>query len=159
MARVIGFRAEAKQVHWAVVEGTSDAPILVAHQKEAAPTSEREEPRSLAWYRARIRDVLELYKPETAAVRFPESTAKGANKDGAKRRLRIEGILLEASQSWGCNASGTLLQAISSRLEVKSAKPLLENDDFRGVDWSAVSKEAREAILAAVAALPLGGFT
>lgn len=45
------------------------------------------------------------------------------------------------------------LKTISSKLGSQSAKKYLESDDLRGLDWSGVPKNSREAILVAAAAL------
>ena len=98
MGRALGFRAEARQVYWAVVDGTRRSPILVGHDKFAAPVGLEEAP-ALSWYNDRAKLILETYKPSTVGVRFPEPVARGSNKEGAKRRLRIEGVLLRLIDS------------------------------------------------------------
>jgi hypothetical protein len=153
MERALGLRAEARQVHWAVVEGTRPEPILVAHDKAAAPVDADEAP-SLSWYRNRILYILDKYQPSAAGVRFPEPFAQGRTKEGTKRRLRIEGVLLEAIDSRGLRLTTGALATISAKLGTKQAKKYIDSGELRGLDLSDVSPLAREAILIAVAALP-----
>jgi len=44
MVRAIGFRAEPKRIHWAVVEGARRSPLLIAHDDAAAPVNLDEAP-------------------------------------------------------------------------------------------------------------------
>jgi hypothetical protein len=150
--RALGFRAEARQVYWAVVEGTRRAPILVDHGKFAAPVDLDEAP-SLSWYSSRVRHIVETHRPGVVAVRFPESIALGSNKESARRRLRIEGVLLQTGDSCGLQVMTGALAAISGKLG-SQAKKYVDADEFRGIDLSAIPAPAREAILVAVAALP-----
>ena len=47
MPKILGFRADAKHVYWAVVEGDQDTPVVVAKDKASAPVDLDE-----AWRRA-----------------------------------------------------------------------------------------------------------
>jgi hypothetical protein len=152
MKRALGFRAEAKQVHWAIVEGTQRAPILVAHDKAAAPINLDEAP-ALTWYGTRVRHIVETYKPYMASIRSVEPIARGSNKEGARRRLRIEGVLLQTIDSCGLQVTIGALAMISGRLG-SQAKKYVASDELRGLDLSQIPNLSREAILVAVAALP-----
>jgi hypothetical protein len=150
--RVLGFRAEANKIHWAVVEGTRRAPILVAHDKAAAPVNLEEAP-ALSWYGSRVRFLVESYKPLAATVRTAESVARGSNREGARRRLRIEGVLLQTIDSCGLKATIGALAMISGKLG-SQAKKYIESGELRGLDLSEIPPSTREAVLVAVAALP-----
>jgi hypothetical protein len=126
---------------------------LIAHDKASAPVNLEEGP-ALSWLRTRARFVIESHKPDAAALRAPESIARGGNTDGARRRLRVEGVLLEAGDSCRLKVTVGALASISSKLGTKSAKAYLEHGEVRGLDISDLPKEAREAILVAVANLP-----
>ena len=88
-------------------------------------------------------------------IRAAESIARGSNKDGPRRRLRIEGVLLHTSDSCGLSISIGALATISGRLGSK-AKKYVESGEFRGLDLSRIPLASKEAILVAVAALPQG---
>jgi len=150
--RALGFRTDGKQLHWAIVEGTHDAPILVAHDKAAAPVSLDEAP-ALTWYGTRVRHIFQTYKPSIAMVRSVEPTARGSNKEGARRRLRIEGVLLQTTDSCGIKATIGALATISGKLG-SQAKKYVDSGELRGLDLSKVPLLSREAVLVAVAALP-----
>ena len=78
MNRSIGFRAEPKQIHWAVVEGTRRVPIVVAYDIAAAPVNLNEAP-ALSCYTTRVKLIVEKYKPAVAMIRTAESVARGSN--------------------------------------------------------------------------------
>jgi hypothetical protein len=88
-----------------------------------------------------------------AMVRSVEPTARGSNKEGARRRLRIEGVLLHTIDSCGIKATIGALATISGKLG-SQAKKYVENGELRGLDLSKVPALSREAVLVAVAALP-----
>lgn len=151
MSRALGFRAESGRIHWAVVDGTPEAPILFANDSAAAPVN-LDEAAALSWYSDRVKLVVKTYKPGAAAIRTAEPISK-ANNTGARRRLRIEGVLLQTLDS--CNLKVTLgaLATISGKLGTQ-AKRYIESGEFRGLDLSKMQPPRREAILVAVAALP-----
>jgi len=153
MKRALGLRAEAQQIHWAVVEGTKFSPILVAHDKAAAPVTLTDGP-ALSWYRKRLQLVVQAHSPQAAAVRSAEQIARGGNREGSRRRLRIEGVLLQTIDELGIPVGLGGLAAISSRLGSHRAKRYIESGDFRGLDLTNLTSIAREAVLVAVAALP-----
>jgi hypothetical protein len=151
--RALGLRAAASEVYWAVVEGTNSTPILVAHEKIAAPVDLDEAP-ALSWYHERVRHVIEAYRPGKAGVRAAEPVARGSNKEGAKRRLRIEGVLLQAIDSCGLKVTTGALATISAKLGTRNVKKYIDAGKLRGLDLAKVPPLTREAVLVAVAALP-----
>jgi hypothetical protein len=74
--RTLGFRAEAKQIHWAVVEGTRENPILVDHGIAAAPVDLTDAP-ALSWYSSRVKHIIQTYQPSMGMIRTAESIARG----------------------------------------------------------------------------------
>jgi hypothetical protein len=152
MNRALGFRAEPKQIHWAIVEGARRAPIVIAYDSAAAPVNLDEAP-ALSWYTSRVKLIVEQYRPVVAMIRTAESVARGNNKDGPKRRLRLEGVLLQTIDSCGLKVSIGALATISGRLG-GHAKKYIDSGEFRGLDLSKIPLPAKEAILVAVAALP-----
>ena len=153
MGRALGLRAEAQQVHWAVVEGTQQTPILVDRGKAAAP-ADVDEAAALSALRDRILLVIRAQKPECAIVRAPEHRPRGGNSDGDRRRLRLEGVLLQAADS-ACIKTATWAHAtISARLGSTTSKAYVESGLVRGIDVSRFPLPAKEAVLVAVAGLP-----
>ncbi len=152
MERALGFRAEAHKVYWAVVEGTREAPILVANDSAAAPVNLDEAP-ALSWYRSRVKLIVETYKPSMAMIRSAEPSARGSRKEGPRLRLRIEGVLLQTVDSCGLKATIGALATISGKLGTQ-AKGYIESGELRGLDISKFPSYAKEAVLVAVAALP-----
>ena len=154
MKRAIGFRVEPTLVHWALVEGTPEAPILVAVDKIAAPATYDDESRALTFYRERILLLLSQHSPDRVAVRYAETFGRRAAGAKDNQRCRIEGVLIEASSSRGLKVVTGALASISKNLGTTGAKRYLEANDLRGLDWSKYpAKNVREAILVAASAL------
>jgi hypothetical protein len=151
--RAIGFRVEPSLVHWAVVEGTSEAPILVAADKLTSPAT-FDEPQALTFYRERVSLLLAQHLPDVVAVRYAETFGRQSVRESDFRRCRIEGVILEASDSKGLKIMTGALASISKNLGTKAAKRYLESSDLRGLDWSRYpAKNIREAILVGASAL------
>lgn len=157
MHRAAGFRAEANQFWWAIVQGTNGAAVLVEQGKAAAPAGS-DEPSGLSALRDRALLLIKTHTPTRAAVRTAEPIAK-VNGDGARRRLRVEGVLLQALHSCGVEVLACGLATVGARLAIGTAKAktYLEGTEVRGIDISKLPTAAREAILVAVAALPPTG--
>jgi hypothetical protein len=153
--RAIGFRVEPKAIHYAVVEGSVDEPIVVSTDKFSAPKTYSEGAK-LVWYRKRILSELEEHEVERVGIRFPEAGSKGAGTSSAMWRLRIEGVTMEAVASMSlpiCAAGG--VQHIRAKLgSSHSPKDYMSGlVELRGIQLSDYRQNIREAILIAVAAL------
>jgi Holliday junction resolvasome RuvABC endonuclease subunit len=93
----LGIRVEAETVLWAVVEGSTRAPVLVADGKIPAPVAEDEAGKLVAQRRA-VLDVIGKYTPTVVFVRFPE-TVFASRGETPRKRSRIEGVIMEAAAS------------------------------------------------------------
>jgi len=151
-SRSLGIRAEPGAFNWAVVDGSQAAPALHAYGTEKAPAA-YSEAESLAWVRRRVLQIIQQYGPTGVAVRYPEPTARGATKDSARARSRVEGVVLEVASSGNLQVVTGTLNTISKNLGSKSAKNYLASDDFRGLDWSKHKANVQEAILVAASIL------
>lgn len=144
---------EPQAVHWGVVEGKKCDPILITHDRMSAPKIYNEA-EALTWYRERVLLLLTEYQPTSAAIRYPEPTARGGGRDSSRIRVRIEGVVLEAINSQGLKKVVTgSLKTISANIGSKAGKKYLSSEDLRGLDWSELHQYRKEAILAATAAL------
>jgi hypothetical protein len=155
MIKAIGFRVEAKTVHYAIVGGTKLVPTLFYHDKMTPPSSYDKECCQLAWYRDRLFNIIVEYQPKLGAIRFPEPCSyASANIDSLLKRARIEGVILEFL--WGQNVEciGAAFKTISSELNCKKAKDCLKHENFRTLDWSEIKNQnRRESILVAITQL------
>jgi hypothetical protein len=150
----LGVRAELAAINWAVVTGTSNQPVLHAYGTETAPTT-YSEAESLAWIRQRTLYIIETYGPGRMGVRYSERNARGANKDSAKSRCRVEGVVLEVGSSRNLNIVAGALNTFAKHSGSISTKEELKSDDLRGLDWAKFKDtKLREAILVAAALLP-----
>ncbi|MBZ5527322.1 MAG: hypothetical protein LAN71_05390 [Acidobacteriia bacterium] len=112
------------------------------------------EAESLAWTRQKVAHIIDTYNPTTVAVRYPERIARGANKDSAKSRCRVEGVLVEVSSTKNKVVVTGALNTFGKHAGSKSPKDDLVSKDLRGLDWSEHKDKAREAILVAASLLP-----
>jgi len=152
MHRVLGVRAVPDGFFWAVVDGETAAPILVGADKSFFPAS-YSEPASLSWCRDRLHHLIDSYKPRCVSVRLPEAFARGASTDSARRRNRVEGVLIEGANAKALKIHLAAMATMSKNLGVKSAKLLLSDKSLRGLEWSGRTDNVKEAIMVAVCAL------
>jgi Holliday junction resolvasome RuvABC endonuclease subunit len=155
MPEVLGVRAEPSAIHWAIVSGTTATPILQASGTETAPRSFREG-EALAWIRQRVVYIIETYSARKVAIRYAERTAKGANKDSAKARCRVEGVVLEAAGSKNLEVVAATMKTFASHSGSDSPKEDLASDHLRQIDWSEYNNKLQEAIYVAFSLLPGG---
>src|SRR4051812_8182603 len=126
--RALGLRAQPKQLHWAVVEGDADQPILVEHDRAKPPVNSGE-PEMLNWYRRRVQFLVDKYSVKVVGVRYQETHGRKGNIDSICSRSRIEGVLVETGFAVGANVfAGTLIQ-LSAHLGTKSAKHYLDDGE------------------------------
>jgi hypothetical protein len=148
----LGLRIEPHRLHWAIVSGSADAPVLEAHDHAIAPVA-YSEARKLAWYRDRVSHIIQQFTPVIAAVRYAEVFGRTRVRESDSVRARIEGVVMEAAISHGLRVLTGALNTIASKLETNTAKKYLEQDDLRGLDWRGLPTNRKEAILVAAAAL------
>lgn len=152
-ARGLGLRADPEGFHWAVVKGSRREPILVAHDYAEAPRTYTEA-QALAWCRARVHEIIDMHKPQQVALRYPEPISRGKG-DAARRRCRVEGVLLEAAACRDLPTHTGALVTMGKRLGMTSsrAKAYLDAEEFRALDWNKLPHGRREAILVGVGVL------
>jgi len=149
----VGFRAECEGINWAIVQGSTAQPVLIAYDYIPAPKVNAE-PARLAYFRERVLAVVRLHEPASAFVRFPEAYGRGnKNITSNDARLRVEGVILEALNASGVRVLTGALRPIAARLGSDEPKAYLSRDDLRGLAFPRKAPNSREAILAAVAAL------
>jgi hypothetical protein len=127
--------------------------VLEASGSETAPET-FSEAESLAWVRQKAAYIIDTYKPEAVAVRYPERVARGFNKDSAKSRCRVEGVLVELSGAKNKIVVTGALNTFGKHLGSRSPKDELSSEELRGLDWSQHKGKVREGILVAVSLLP-----
>jgi hypothetical protein len=150
--RIAGFRAEPDAFNWAIVEGSLEAPVLVAVERVEGPKGYTDS-EMLSHFRTRLLHVIRTHSPVAAGLRTPEPIARGGG-ESAKRRLRVEGVLLAVCGESGLEVTLGALVTINSRLGSKSAKLFLNSDEYRGIDWSKLTTAKRESILIGTSLLP-----
>lgn len=155
--RGIGLRAEKDRVHYAIVEGASASPVLIARDKIAAPLT-FDLPEQLTWYRKRVVTLIEEFDCDSVCIRVAETFLQRkptqATLASMLSRSRIEGVLLEAAGTKKIHVMNGKLQQIAAKLGEKSAKNCIDSEDFRGISLLEIrNKNSKESVLAAVAAI------
>lgn len=148
--RALGFRVEPKMVHWAVVDGTVASPVLVEVDKVSAPKT-FSEAQALSFYRSHVLLLVSQHAPSHAGIRYAEPTAQSSDS----QRMRIEGVVLQALHEKALPIFTGAIKSMAAAMKATEQKPkqYFERDDLRGLDWSEVSHNGREAIFVATAAL------
>lgn len=152
MVVALGIRAEPTALHWAVVEGDPDRPVLRASETVQCPKAFNE-PAVLAWLRKQILALLDEYGIGVVGLRLTEPIARGAARESARRRARMEGVIMEAAESGGRGLVAGALATIGRYMGSEHPKAYLSQDDLRGLEWKGKTPLQREAVLVAVAAL------
>jgi Holliday junction resolvasome RuvABC endonuclease subunit len=152
MAKAIGFRVEPQAMHWAIVEGSREAPVLVESATVPTPKTYTEA-QALSWFRSRARELVLRFEPRSGAIKYIEQIARGANANSSRVRCRIEGVILQLLDEERLSIFTGNYRQVSSQLGSESAKQYLTGNDLRGIDLSKVPGSRRDAILMAVAAL------
>jgi hypothetical protein len=101
----------------------------------------------------RIIQELDKHQPQSAGIRFPEVFGRKGITNSDFRRLRIEGVILEAVAAASISTFGGAMGSISSAIGTASAKAYKEHGEVRGMDWSKCNDYCKEAALAALASM------
>jgi hypothetical protein len=152
MGMALGIRAEPVALHWAVVDGSTEYPVLIACGTVQCPKT-FEEAGALGWLRKQILSLINEYTIAVVGLRTMEPIARGAGQESARRRARMEGVIMESTDSAGTGLFAGALTTIGRQLNSKHPKGDLAQATLRGLDWSRRTPLQREAILVGVAAL------
>lgn len=156
MSKSIGFRVDPTAIHYAVVEGTPEDPVLLDDGRYGAPRT-YDEATALSWYRQRTITLLETHKPDKGAIKFMENVAGPGRvpriTESLRRRHRIEGVVLQLLHETRVSTLAGPFATVAARLGTQSAKAYLDSEELRGIDWRGKPKNVKEAVLAAVAAI------
>lgn len=157
---VMGFRAERDTIQWALVSGTRDQPVLLAHDRLRVPDGLPESD-GLRWFRSELQFLLEQQRPDAIAIRLIEChlttspTPKGYSL--IFKRARIEGILLEVCCPQQENASWRRTITRDDESLGGPARSLFVTPDRQDVNWRQIpSTSQRQAIVIAGTLLPAG---
>ncbi len=152
--KVMGFRAEKDAVHWAVLTGTVQAPVVLAHAK-FEPVPAPSESIWLAELRNGLLNLLEIHAPQriglhliTAHAERP-STAKAFGN--LLRRARAEGIVMEIAQT----VVGKMLVLPDGQYVVnRPSRDCFLTSTGERIQWNSLpSWSCRQSIMAAAALL------
>ena len=96
--RTIGLRCEPNAFTWAVSEGSTEAPVLVAIERVQIPATYTFA-QGANFLRMRLKQRLEEHHVTVAGLRTPEAVPR--TTEALRERLRLEGVLLAACADAG----------------------------------------------------------
>jgi len=153
----LGFRVETKVIRIAVVRRRGQELAY-----EVMPLNlplALEDPQQLTYVRSNLLDVMREAGARFAGIRTGEHVSRGGLKASGRRRIMIEGVLMEliasgSAESYVIGAKATL----ASRLNVthdEIGKLIEGTSSWLGSDgWVDLKSNEREAVLIAAASLP-----
>jgi len=154
--RAIGIRVAPKDVYYAVVEKADkmDSELELLTAASVVVPAALDLPGQLHFIRTTVLDIMAEYGVRRAGIRLTESTAQSMSVE----RLNLEGVIQELISSSGVEAyfAGPIA-TIAARLGEKDrsrVKEYFEGADFMEMEgWATLSRERRESIVTAVAAI------
>jgi hypothetical protein len=151
--KVIGFRASPKELCYSIVEGDRENFKVECSELIKIPLS-LSFPEQLNYVRKTVKDVIDEYGVVRAGIRTTESSSQSLSIE----RISFEAILLElfSSSTIEKYLQGQI-STMFSKLGIKKTdfKPLVETkqSEYKTLNLHPYNKQAREAILVAIAAL------
>lgn len=151
----IGIRVTPKEVYYAIVEESGDDLELLTAGSVIVPPA-LELPDQLSFIRTTMLDIMDEYGVRRAGIRLTEYTARRTSKE----RLNLEGVVQELLSSSAVEQyfAGTIatIAAWLGESDRSRVKGFFEGMEFMEMDsWTDYSRERRESIVTAVAALQI----
>ena len=150
----IGVRSSTNEIHYAIIKGSVVEPELIQYNKLSFPKAYTP-PQALSWIREQFGNIKHQFNIQSLFVRTIEPIARVSNKAIFERAL-IEGVLIEAANTFGIKVNYGPLATMSSLLETKAARHYMTADEFRGIDnWKKINEKYKEACISALCALSM----
>ncbi|MGM0807372.1 MAG: hypothetical protein ACQET8_21950 [Bacillota bacterium] len=149
--RNIGLRIGTKEIYFIVLEGSKEQCTYIASGKINEPAA-YDLPKTLSYYKQHIESLFKEYKIDKCGIKTAEplATRRGVN-EGAKKRLYIEGVIMESVHSLGKPLICGPFATFASLVKIKKQSDYLETDDFYNIpEWKKKNKNLKEATLAGV---------
>ena len=119
--KAIGFRAEKRLVHFAVVDNSVDPTECTTDKLKIRgnrPTAEE-----LALLRTEVLNLIDMYQPEAVGVRTPDRPKTARYIQSLFDRARIEGVIMEAAASKNVRVvagpSGTIKSGMKTKRSLR----------------------------------------
>lgn len=154
--RSVGIRVSPTEVYFAVAQKVDEGTVELLTSSSIRVPPALTLPEQLSFVRTTVLDIINEYRTRHAGIRLAEPTARQTSVE----RRNLEGVVQEllSSSEVECYFAGAIAK-LSGLLDVEErtqVKKYFEGADFMGVtDWKDASREERESIVTAVAALNL----
>ena len=150
----IGIRASNTEIYYAICTGSVAEPSIEVTEKLIFPKS-MTEPETLSWLREEFLNVCREKNIDSVFIKGIEPNVQSLSKS-LVMRMRVEGVLIEASNSEGFITAIGAYATVSSLLGVRSAKSFVTSDEFKEIhQWPSLNEKFREAGVVGVAGLGL----
>jgi hypothetical protein len=145
----LGVRCHKNALTYVLLDGTTDAPVVISHDHVEVPKTERKRGDQLVWVRKEVREIIQRASPDIVAFKAPETVAP--KKDLG--RAEVEGVFQEAACELGLYPIRRIKSQIRSDVKFKPAARYLDSLLGQFPALQALPTNRREAALAALAAL------
>lgn len=151
--RTLGIRVEPKCVHYSIVEGDESTVTLRTIDSLIVPLA-LDIPRSLSFIRTSLISIIQEFEITQAGIRVYEGNTQNLDKF----RMNVEGVIQElfansTVDKYVCATKHTLAGLLET--DVAEITDLIEGNEnhFQIINWDALHKNEREAVITAVATL------
>jgi hypothetical protein len=149
--RYIGLRIGTKEIFYIVLEGSKKQCTYITSGKINEPAA-YDLLKTLTYYKQHIESLFKEFKIHKCGIKTAEplATRRGVN-EGAKKRLYIEGVIMESVHSQGKSLIYGPFATFATLVKIKKQNDFLEADNFFNIpEWKKKNKNLKEAALAGV---------
>jgi hypothetical protein len=151
--RSIGIRVSSTEIFYSIFEKTTDGITLITHEKINEPAAYTF-PQTLTYYRNHLESIIKEYNVSKCGIKIAEPMAGRmgqAATEGAKKRIQIEGVVIEQTNSIGLELIYGPFSTFAPLLKIKKASDYTNVSEFFGLpNWTKTNKNFKESSLAGV---------
>lgn len=153
--RSIGIRVSTSEIYYSIFEVTADGIKLISHEKINEPAAYTF-PQVLTYYRKHLESIVKEYKVSKCGIKIAEPMAGRmgqAATEGSKKRLQIEGVMIETANSIGMELIYGPFATFAPLLRIKKLIDFTDSNIFEIPNWTKTNKNFKESSLAGVGVL------
>jgi hypothetical protein len=154
--RSIGIRVSTSEIFYSIFEIAADGIKLITHEKINEPAAYTF-PQTLTYYRKHLESIVKEYNVSKCGIKIAEPMAGRmgqAATEGSKKRLQIEGVMIETINSIGLELIYGPFATFAPLVKIKKSSDFLNVTDFFGIpNWTKTNKNFKESTLAGVGVL------
>ncbi|WP_026584009.1 hypothetical protein [Bacillus sp. J33] len=150
----IGLRVTTSEIYYSIYSGSIENCSFVSMGKINEPAA-YSFPQTLSYYKKFIEGLFDEYKIISCGIKVAEPlSGRNGMNDGVKKRLYIEGMLIETANNHGLDLIYGPFASFSHQIGIKKNDDYVKVSDFFNTpNWPKVNKAHKEACLAGVGGL------